>query len=1332
MTSEMEMEMEMETERLCSRPGCRFPFHRGTNSRCSHSWHYHNSTYRFTYKSNKNEQKRVLERDGPDGKVPCPCGNVAHFRYNAENVRLNCQKANHAHLRDDEKPDIPETSPHLDNMEIQDEALPEDLNDEIALAVYQQPAGRNDDENTGITATSPVAVEEDSAMQDDIWPEDIEEAPGELEQAMDGGAAFDEDSIMGSGGRSDGAQIARSPGTSWGSSSLHDHEEVPLKNLTLPSDMEVDIDDDKTGSFQDDFPAEIDHFAGKKKCCSVPGCKFPYDKHPRHKSDHHTLKYMVRSSDGSEKDVFRDRPDAKVACFCGSELHARHNVHVLRSICKRPVHPDPTDPVLSLSDKYQDKELEQCRLMEMAAQRAPLVQTQLSRDDPCQMTAVKTVDQILLNDGEPTESTSSIPPTIYETPPASPTLSNIEGISSFPQTSGTYGEENGGQDSHLEALYNRYFQVDNSVQTSDDPSPLASYEYDIARRRLKSYNTFVKPKLHQVICLSCQKIVGIRGSRTHQLGHNRNRTGGRATVLLPATTEFIELLETVGAQEIDEIPPGPLPPLDFVTPFTGWKCLECGHMGKGDSNRYSHMSGHGRSAADTEVVQLIKVGSGFRGTDVFYEVEVQDAIERSDMLLAILETVEREKLRTHSQAFLGANDKAKQNPVFALLRWDELLQNVDVGTLKEMANSTYHASRNSLRQLRKLCRIYYSGIVPLLKQLPDETLTYIRSWKQGQSERQCFQHPQEHGTVTKDADMTLRFLCFLFLANDHPLDGFDVPLHSKSTMLLKELIGYLEDITFDNPAEDPDPDSELLMLLHDVVWSIVATPSPAYIRDASMLQWCLRATTALQILFLRNDYRNMQAAYVNQVQRYLTTGSPVLFTSLRQSMYKLKGIVKQGLPTQKFTWNGDRSVISFDGYPIILKEFFDSFTFTIQRLEANIVELFEGWPYYDSTLDEIKRRTVPLTSHCKEWYTDILSNEEDGFSLFEIDKNGFKTHRMRFLGWMCNNPKYVARSESGEAVGKKAFWDWLGKLDEVMASLYYLILSTGGGGARGTEFENLLYANEPLQQRNIFIVNGLVTNIAHYSKSLALTGHLKRVLRTPDPIVSQYTLLVYGVASFATGSIGFETELMERANAQRYFYHMFLKDGKPLNISQFSKIVGDFNAHAVNVEMKIADYRQFMTAIQVAFVGSAILDPQSEKNLNIRATHALFGRTVAVGRASYGADDKTAAFGFSDDLHSEMQRISLAWHEVIGLAHPQLVSRQLSMGTNGLPTQESSQAFAEKITKALGQQIEALGEKLQAQLLNVKELQTNTNGLLEQLLEAVNSLTREVRDRSNQ
>ncbi|KAK1234347.1 hypothetical protein PQX77_002449 [Marasmius sp. AFHP31] len=295
--------------------------------------------------------------------------------------------------------------------------------------------------------------------------------------------------------------------------------------------------------------------------------------------------------------------------------------------------------------------------------------------------------------------------------------------------------------------------------------------------------------------------------------------------------------------------------------------------------------------------------------------------------------------------------------------------------------------------------------------------------------------------------------------------------------------------------------------------------------------------------------------------------------------------------------------------------------------------------------------------------------------MFEEEKNGFKKFRGQLMTAMACNPRFFQTSLTGTLeCHRAAILEWFATLNKIVEGLYYLIICTCGGGVRGTEFSHLLYRNEPGHRRHLFIVNGSVTIITEYTKTTSVAGVGKTVARTPSPEVGGLCLLVFGVIFHVAGHIGNHAGILQASMAERYLSEMFIKDGNQVNSDKLSKVVGSYTANAFGFELRQADFRQLMTALQVAFVGTNVLDAEDEENTstNIVTLHKLFARTVAVDRAAYAIDDRTAETRLSFDLFAEMQRVSFLWHEVIGQLHQELEKQNIHRDSEDLPTEEAA------------------------------------------------------------
>ncbi|KAJ3924737.1 MAG: hypothetical protein NXY57DRAFT_1044686, partial [Lentinula lateritia] len=530
-------------------------------------------------------------------------------------------------------------------------------------------------------------------------------------------------------------------------------------------------------------------------------------------------------------------------------------------------------------------------------------------------------------------------------------------------------------------------------------------------------------------------------------------------------------------------------------------------------------------------------------------------------------------LLEHSQVFSLASNEREKNAVFAQSRWDELLDGVSLTLLISTISNSKRDAFVSFQRLKLIAREYYKEVADRLTTLPVLTRSNLK--------HQPFRRPQELKTVIEDSDRTSQFIAFLIVHINAPVDHFPIPLHPEVTAHLTDLALSLKN--------ESVPDSELGNAIHEAVWLILTRPSDDYIRNELMCpftrfiiaatlneagtfvrakvitpvmaqaQWCFRATGAEEVIRLQSAYNgDSLMAYKTHVERYLTDGHPVLFTTLRQNMNFLRALASRQQGLARFSWNIERTVISIDGFPIAVSSYISGVHNTVKNVTTQIDHLFRGCPYSD-ILQLIEDAMVPAQSGQPRWFRDRPSGDKIRYSFFEESENGLQELRPRLLNHLIEDPKLFTAVDEKLIPKNGAILRWFSELDDIVRGLYYLICTTWGGGSRGTEIEHLLYANHPRNLRNVFIINGLLTIVTEYQKTQSIAGAGKLIARTPAFQVNRLLILVLGVAYWAAGYIGCYIG-MDKLNCQRYFYEVFVVTGVSMESKDFSKVLGSLNS----------------------------------------------------------------------------------------------------------------------------------------------------------------------------
>lgn len=233
--------------------------------------------------------------------------------------------------------------------------------------------------------------------------------------------------------------------------------------------------------------------------------------------------------------------------------------------------------------------------------------------------------------------------------------------------------------------------------------------------------------------------------------------------------------------------------------------------------------------------------------------------------------------------------------------------------------------------------------------------------------------------------------------------------------------------------------------------------------------------------------------------------------------------------------------------------------------------------------------------------------------------------------------------------------DWFEELNQIVHGLFYLVVTTWGGGARGTEMEMLLFANHPRNTRNVFFINGFLTFVTEYSKTQSITGAGRIIARTPAFQVNRLLILILLVAYKAAGYLNCYIGADKMA-CTPYFFNVFVCRGKSMESTDFTKVLGEYNRINTGVELKLADFRQFMACVLISSTSCSFLNLEEEDE-NVRAAHESFNHSAQMGQMHYGLDDIAQSTRIAPDAVAQMQQVSLRWQAFLGLVHSVLHSK---------------------------------------------------------------------------
>ncbi|KAK0475973.1 hypothetical protein EDD18DRAFT_1366707 [Armillaria luteobubalina] len=655
----------------------------------------------------------------------------------------------------------------------------------------------------------------------------------------------------------------------------------------------------------------------------------------------------------------------------------------------------------------------------------------------------------------------------------------------------------------------------------------------------------------------------------------------------------------------------------------------------------------------------------------------------SDGVLALILQHSKARGLGDSQKELVVSDKRELTEVLYHGEWVKMLQDVAFVELIEHAIAPKKNEPNLLR-LRDSVRRYYHAIPPILSQIGKLTKEQIVSHTLEHNDFQYFKEPQNDDSLIRDADEMTHFLTFHLRCMWEPIANFPVHLHPVTREKLELLYSTVEQADTSTTRIDS--------LLHDAIWSFLSCPVPEYLKDdiacpltrylvavhlqtsrgrfakprfipptLSKLQYAFRATACRHIVNIRSEFGDeTNRAYVEAVQPFLIAGKATLFHSLKQSHAFYTTLTKNEPGFARFNWDLDYKVLSVDGHPVLMTDFADSITGCVDTLQMRIHRLFRGCDYQD-ILDHISARLDP--SNPRMWLQDDPLNSEYGESLITNTANGFKAfgpHKedltVRLLNHLSHRPELVSQKMGNDGQGKLQIsrgnvMDWICELNECVKLLYYLITATWGGGARGTEMTPVQHSNT-VNDRHVFVFNGMLTIVTNYVKTKSIQGHGVRVARCPSFVVSRLLiLLVTTVYPAATHMYMLVKAGSSNNSSDFYESHLFVLSGRRMVTDDFSETTREITSTYLGAPLGVSSWRQFMHTMlvnlaKVDFTSSDQLDEE------VQHVHAMFAHTKEVGQQHYSIQISNALADISSTSVSSNQRISIRWHGVNNLLHP--------------------------------------------------------------------------------
>ncbi|KAK0493018.1 hypothetical protein EDD18DRAFT_1108610 [Armillaria luteobubalina] len=1040
--------------------------------------------------------------------------------------------------------------------------------------------------------------------------------------------------------------------------------------------------------------------------CPNLSCFNPHDK-VNHVNNYHRKSATV--SWNSETIVIPRRPDGLLDCPCREPLHRRYSKKIINrlALAQGSDHPPPVCSDVNFLDVLVEKNPEKKKDPPNAASAdaslidAPLMPVPLEEKPNVYYGdesggSMSTRDDLLLGRVSPMEMMDD------NLDPATDT--RLEESPSDNDSGGDFPEESCDEDGDTAMEHG-------DDGESDEADACAEIETEAAAKAvLESSGFVVDPVYRAIICMDCHEVISYKNAYRHRTtAHSAHH---KISSRLLGQSRLQSCLTRLQADCPLYPLPGcePIPRVEYLKVDMFWGC---GVPGCSPRRLWSSVTTYHKSHGRVDHLDLplpqrqpIQVpGHCFckEKSKAIYVRVIQATVPStlsSDSPLALVLQHSKASGVGDPHKMLIISDKRELTEVLYHGEWAKILHEVPFEAL--MASAMIPGKEEPLLlSLRDNIRRYYRAIPPLFSELGQLTKSQIISHTLDYNNFQQFREPQNDKTLNKDADEMTRFLSFILRCMSNPVENFPVHLHPLTRQNLEALSGEISRL--------PSTNACLKSLIHETIWSFLSLPVPEYLKDdnacpltryliavhlktsrgrfskasfvpptLSRLQWAFRATGCRQVLNIR--------AFVAAVQPFLIAGKATLFHSLKGSHAFYTTLAKNEPGYARFSWDFDYKVLSVDGFPVLMSDFADSISGCLEMLHTGIRRLFRGCDYED-ILDHISARLDP--DNPRMWLQDDPLNSDYGESVITNPVNGFKAFgpnkedlTMRLLSHLSNSADLFTTKEGIDGkprleANRGNVMDWICELNECVKLLFYLVTATWGGGARGTEMMLIQHSNT-VNDRHIFVFNGMLTIVTNYSKTQSSQGH--------------------GAHSPKNSS-----------SSDLYASHLFVLSGHRADTDLFTDFMREITTTYLGATLGVRSWRQFMHTMlvnlaKVDFTSSDQLDEE------VQHVHAMFAHTQQVGQQHYSIQCSNALSDVSATSVSSNQRVSFRWHAVNNLLHPAHQAKAKS--EHGVPSMEDDaalfqqQSMYDKVTRAVANQFLASFDKRTNELKRTMEEST--------------------------
>jgi len=401
-----------------------------------------------------------------------------------------------------------------------------------------------------------------------------------------------------------------------------------------------------------------------------------------------------------------------------------------------------------------------------------------------------------------------------------------------------------------------------------------------------------------------------------------------------------------------------------------------------------------------------------------------------------------------------------------------------------------------------------------------------------------------------------------------------------------------------------------------------------------------------------DDERN---EFLDKRKQFLADGSFSPMSTMISLLAYGKAIALNHNNPGSVFWSKDKKTVFLHGRPIVIERFRSMIRDAVTEAERMLWEELM-WVY-----GREGRFTIALDK-----VEDDVTFTKRGISFISKSGNGLGGG----LKWILQQ---MQQSEAGRKLYIRGAWHarrvrrYIRRINVFLELLLFVVHTTGGQPARGTEITSCRHRNGFLQDRNIFVMDGQVVFVTRYHKSQSLFDAPKVIPRFLPGKVGQL------VALYLAYVLPFRERLAEQVQRCERSDYVWADEHGPWETDRLTRIIVTQSSTALHNRLTTLEYRHAAIAIGREFIDGSfgagtqdevgeVEEPEVEVDSPLEMSA---GRTGFIGANRYGVPSDIIKHLSIRSLKT-FRPLSEAWHRWLGVAGEDLKGENTgSAGADG-------------------------------------------------------------------